>query len=142
MPRASRVVLVLGVALVALAGCSDDSTTPTTPTNFTTTEVYAGTLNRGESGFYSFNVTNGGTAALTLASVSNAATGRVLDTSMELGLGIPAGEGCNATTTVTVSPGLSAQISSTVSTGTYCARIADIGNLGSAATFAVRIVHP
>ena len=61
---------------------------------------------------------------------------------MELGFGIPAGEGCNTTSTANVSPGLSAQMSSAVNTGIYCARIADIGNLPSATSFAVRIVHP
>jgi hypothetical protein len=142
MPRGVRVVLGLALALTSLSGCSDNTTTPTDTTPLQTTEVYLGTLNRGDSGFYSFNVINSGTAALTLASLSNPATGRVLDTTMELGFGVPAGEGCNATTTVNVSPGLSAQISSAVTTGIYCARIADIGNLGSATSFAVRIVHP
>ena len=133
---------MLALSLVGLAGCSNDTTTPTDTTPLTTTEVYLGTLNRGGTGFYSFNVTNSGTAALTLASLSNPATGRVLDTTLELGLGVPAGEGCNATSTMNVSPGLSAQLSSAVTTGIYCARIADIGNLGAAASFAVRIVHP
>ena len=142
MPRGVRVVLGLALALASLSACSNDTTTPTDTTPLLTTEVYLGTLNRGESGFYSFTVANSGTAAISLASLTDAATGRVLDTTLELGSGVPAGEGCNTSSTMNVSPALSAQISNAVNPGIYCARIADIGNLRSAASFAVRIVHP
>jgi hypothetical protein len=142
LPRVLRVVLMMTLALIPLAGCGNDTTTPTSTAPLRTTEVYSGTLNRGESGFYSFNVVNAGTADITLASLTNTTTGRVIGPTMEVGVGVPAGEGCNTTTTMNVSPGLSAQISTTVTNGIYCTRIADIGNLGGATAFAVRIVHP
>jgi len=142
MPRALPAVLMTTLALIPMAGCGNDTTAPTSTAPLRTTEVYSGTLNRGGSGFYSFNVVSAGTADITLASLTNATTGRVIDTMMALGFGVPAGEGCNTTTTMNVSPGLTAQISTTVTGGVYCARIADIGNVSGATSFAVRIAHP
>src|SRR5262249_30241462 len=62
LPRTLRVVLMTTLALIPLAGCGDDTTAPTSTAPLRTTEVYSGTLNRGESGFYSFNVVSAGTA--------------------------------------------------------------------------------
>jgi hypothetical protein len=138
-------VLAIALATAALlAGCGNDDT-PTTPTDTTpslTTEVFTGTMTPGFTGFYSFAVVNSGTAAITLGSLINTGTGRPLETSVELGFGIPRREECEASTTINATPGLTAQLSRAVTPGIYCVRIADIGNVRTAAGFGVRIVHP
>lgn len=145
-PRGLRAsLLAVWLAAAPLAGCGNDSTTPsstTSTTASTTTEVYTGGIGRGESGFYSFTALASGTTTVTFASLVDGATGRPVDLTMGLGIGVPLAEGCNLSSTATASPGLSAQLSSTVNAGVYCVQMSDIGNLKSTATFAVRIVHP
>lgn len=135
--------VLLTAVLAATTACGDDPpTTPTTTTPTTTTEVYAGTLTPGSVGFYSFAVVNSGTAAITLGSLIDTATGRPLETSVQLGLGIPRREECETSTTLTASPGLTAQLSIPVTLGIYCVQIREIGNVRGAVSFGVRIVHP
>jgi hypothetical protein len=134
-------IAVLVVTSLATA-CGDDSPiAPSTTTPTTTTEVYSGSLAAGGSGFYSFSVTAAGPVSLTFASLSDA-TGRTLNTPLTMGMGVPAGEGCGVTTSVTVPPGLSAQLTNPVSSSIYCVQLSDAGGLTAAVTFGVRIVHP
>ena len=136
-------LLLLTAALAGAAcGNNDTATTPTTTTPTTTAEVWTGTLTARGSGFFSFAVINAGTAAVTFGSLVDANTGRPIETSVGLSLGIPRREECELSTTITASPGLVAQLSSAVNPGIYCAQISDIGNLRTAAAFGVRIVHP
>ncbi|MGE3704045.1 MAG: hypothetical protein AB7I13_02150 [Vicinamibacterales bacterium] len=133
------------LAATALFGACGNDNTPTTPTDTTpqtTTEVFTGTLTPGFTGFYSFAVVNSGTAAITLGSLIDTATGRPIETSVELGLGLPRREECEASSTTNATPGLTAQLSAALAPGIYCVRIADIGNVRTAASFGVRIVHP
>ena len=135
--------LMLTAALSGSAcGNKDTATTPTTTTPTTTTEVWAGTLTARGSGFFSFAVFSAGTASITVGSLVDTGTGRPLETSVGLSLGIPRREECELSTTITASPGLVAQLSSAVNPGIYCAQISDIGTLRAAAAFGVRIVHP
>lgn len=136
-------LLALTVVLAATAACGDDPpTTPTTTTPTTTTEVWAGTLTVRGSGFFSFAVFNAGTTAVTLGSLIDANTGRPLETSLGLALGVPRREECEISTAITASPGLTAQFSNPVNPGIYCVQLSDPGNLRAAAAFGVRIVHP
>jgi hypothetical protein len=59
-----------------------------------------------------------------------------------LGVGAPLATDCNTTSSVNAAPGLTAQLTSTLSPATYCARIYDVGNLTASVNFTVRIVHP
>ncbi len=148
-PGPRRRLLVGGLALV-LAACSNN--TPTTPTITTTAttadtaaavEVFSGTLSPRGVGFYSFQATGNANATFTLASLVNPTTGRPVTANLQLGIGIPAGEGCSVTNAVSAAPGLQAQLTSPVVIGTYCVQVADTSNsLASAVTFAVRIQRP
>ena len=143
----SLIARTIGGAVVAFAAtlsiaCGDDATSPTPTTLTVDTEVYTGTMTVGGSGFYSFSVGGPGAAAITFGSLTNASTGRPLDVAMGLGVGIPAGEGCNVTTSATAAPALTAQLSSPVLPGIYCVQLSDVGNLRVPAVFGVRIVHP
>jgi hypothetical protein len=144
MPPVMSRAIVCAVALAATlsAACGDDTTSPTPTTPTIATETYTGTMTTGGSGFYSFSVTTPGTAMVTFGSLTNASTGRPLDVAMVIGIGIPAGEGCNVTSSVTALPALTTQLSGNVTTGIYCVQFSDVGNLTVPAIFGVRIVHP
>jgi hypothetical protein len=132
-------VLVVGLLTAA---CGNDNT-PTTPTTTQpSTEMFSGTLPVQGSSFYSFTVSATGQVSITLASLVPTAPGPAVNTVMGVGIGMPAETDCSVTNSVTTAPGLVAQLVSSVSAGTYCARIYDLGGLTTPVNFTVRIVHP
>jgi hypothetical protein len=147
MRSAGAVLAVVVLAAVLAARCSgNSSSTGTTPTSTTTTttpitEVFVGTLSLGGSSFYSFTVNLRSNVFLTLASLTTGSPSPTIFVPLQLGLGIPAGIGCGLTQSVTIAPALTPQIGVTLDPGIYCVNVADVGNLASAVTFAVRIVH-
>jgi hypothetical protein len=137
---------VVGLLVLGLlgAGCGSDST-PTTPSTSTVTnitEVFVGTLNVRGSSFYSFSVLTAGSVSIMLASITVARPGPTANIPVSLGVGVPAGEGCNTTQSTTVGPALTSQLTATLTPGVYCANVADVGNLTSSVGFAIRIIHP
>lgn len=149
--RSPRTALASCLALsVLVAGCHGD--TPTSPTSTDTTsttttvasptitEEFAGTVGVGGASFYSFAVTTNGTVNITLTSVGGASVPSSVW--LGLGLGVPSGEDCAASTTVNTQAGAAAQITGTYAPGTYCARVYDIGNLVAPARFTVSIAYP
>lgn len=134
-------VVCLAAALVTIA--CDGATTPTGPeTVLLTTETWASSLGVGATRFYSFTVGSGGTVWLTLASVTSQADGTPLSPSLEIGVGIPAGTGCNASVTIQTRPALVAQLSLSSDTGVHCVRVSDTGALAAPVNFALRFTHP
>jgi hypothetical protein len=111
-----------------------------TPAVFTT-QTFAGSLTTSGSLFYSIVVTQRGPVSLTLAAVQTPGGG-ALTTPIGIGVGIPKGTGCPRTSSVVTPPGLAAQLTVTLNPGTYCAAVYDVGNLSSAANFAMRITYP
>lgn len=142
-PHVARLALLL--ALAATPACNS-TTAPEladsqiTPAVFTT-QTFAGTLTSNGSLFYSIVVTQRGPVSLTLAAVQ-APGGGALTTPVGIGVGIPKGTGCPRTSSIVTPPGLAAQLTVTLNPGTYCAAIYDVGNLSSAANFAMRITYP
>ena len=124
-------------ALIA-AGCglpeSSTSPTPTTPP----TETFAGTLAVQGSNVFTFTVAQTGPVSVTLASLSSTSTGGV-------GLGIGTPNGTTACTLTSSTPNATAattaQITLTQNPGTVCVKIFDTGNLTTAATFTINIIH-
>jgi hypothetical protein len=136
--------LLCAFALVA-TGCGNNNTqTSPSDTTSTSTERFDAILNPGAAAFYSFQITgNGGSIAINLASLSAITRPGVLPTVMQLGYGEPVGEGCSVRKSIETGPGLTAQLTDTITTaGIYCANIADIGNLREPANFSIRITHP
>ena len=86
-------------------------------------------------------VTQRGPVSLTLAAVQTPGVG-ALTTPIGIGVGIPQGTGCPRTSSVVTPPGLAAQLTVMLNPGTYCAAVYDVGNLSSAANFAMRITYP
>jgi hypothetical protein len=136
-------------SLIATIGLGVNCGTAETPTSPTTTEVvtarvvvFSGTLSVGGSRFYSFTASQAGTATLTLASLARGTNGPAVPATVGLGLGIPSGADCAMTSSVTTGAMLTAQITGDLQPGIYCARIADVGRLTEAVSFAIRIVFP
>jgi hypothetical protein len=139
--RYAHITLLLVAALGA--GCGDDTpTSPTSTTPVTVTEQFAGTVPVGATRFYSYEVTSAGTSAITLASLSAPGSRLPSAARVQLGVGIPAGEGCAVSQSVVTAPALSAQLSVSQAAGIYCTSITDLGELTGEADFIIRIVHP
>jgi hypothetical protein len=148
--NAVRLALV-AMSFVATAACggNDTPTSPSTTTTTTTTttvadasvlESFTGTLPVGGFRFYSFEVPTNGSVTVTL----NRVGGGPVPTTVwvGLGVGVPDGTDCPTTTSVNTQSGGGPHVSTTLTPGTYCARIYDIGNLGTQTTFDVTIGHP
>lgn len=148
-------LLCLGLVLSAAAGtaaCGKDSpTSPTTTTTTTTTtstaaeasntETFRGTLPVSGFRFYSFEVPAYGTVTVSLDNVGGS-TGVPASVWVGVGLGVPDGTDCSTNISLNTQAGGGPHISNTLSAGTYCARVYDIGNLAAAAPFSITIAHP
>ena len=141
-----RSLVIICVLLVT--GCGSDSiTSPTTTTETTTTvasptvtEVFEGTVPVSGSKFYSFATSTYGTINVTLTSVTGSFVPSTVMVSV--GLGQPSGTECVTSITSNTASGTSPQISGPYAAGTYCVRIADIGNLFAPASFSITVAYP
>lgn len=137
-------VLATAMAITMSAcGGGDALTTPaaTTPSG-PTTESFEGQLVSGGSAFYSFTVTTAGLTNVMLASVTTSTSpGASSAVVLGLALGAPLGADCSVTNSLPTAAGLTAQLVNSLTPGTYCARVYDIGNLKTPVNFAIRIVH-
>jgi hypothetical protein len=141
--RAAPALVAASAIAVLAAGCG--SSTPTAPstTSSTTTEFFAGTLVAGGSGFYSFTVQTAGAVDVTLASLrAGSPLLDVLNTALTLGLGTPAGTGCQLDMQTQAAPALTAQLTESMASGIRCVAVSDPGVLDHAVTFVIRVVHP
>ena len=126
---------LLLATLVGAAGCGST----TTPTVTTTAEQFASRIQEKGSAWRSVNVPTAGDVTVQLVSVTQA--GAV----MNIGIGTISGTQCvldasvdTAANADTVAP----QLTRTEAVGTYCVRIADIGNLTQLVDFTIQIVKP
>jgi hypothetical protein len=140
----TRAILLAVLPALLCASCGSDDTmspSPTPPTE--STETFIGNLDVHGSQFYSFTVTEEGTTNLTLLGLRpSGATFPALTTPVGLGIGTPAGTGCAPTSTMSVQPGLTTQMSTPTTAAIHCVNIYDTGNLTGAVNFVIRIVHP
>ena len=148
MKKAASVGLAVALAAtlaLTLSACGgSDLSTPAAASTDTgpTTQLFEGQLSVGGSAFYSFTVTTTGLANVLLASVSSTTTpGTSSTVVLGLALGTPVGTDCNITSSLPTAAGLTSQMVNSLTPGTYCARVYDIGNLKTAVNFAIRIVH-
>src|SRR5262245_19132343 len=141
------VILALAATVVACGSSSSSSTTstptaPTSTTTPTTSETFSGLLNPKGASSYSYSQVITGPVIVTLASLMAGPIGPAVSTALGLGTGTPTDTDCTVASSMTVVPALTAQISSiSVSPGTYCVRVFDIGSMTVPLYFAVRIAH-
>jgi hypothetical protein len=138
----------VGLFLVAGAGACKNNTT--LPTPVLATEVFTGTLAPGATKSHNFNVDyafSSSTATLTVTSLTNAATGAALSTTIGAGFGQPGfDQTCvlataYSTQTATIGVELGP---APVTQGQFCVQIFDAGtltNLGVSANYSVSVKH-
>jgi hypothetical protein len=142
-------VAAVCLAALPLAACSDSSSptspsdTPTseTPVDPTVTQSFTGRIGPNGHSFYSFEVAAYGTVHVTVQNVGGV-TGVPDTVWVGVGLGVPEGTDCSTTTSLNVQAGAGPHLTSTLTAGTYCARIYDVGNLAASTPFAILIAHP
>lgn len=147
--RIAACICTLVLTLLTSPGCSDSPTSPSSTDTTTTstaaaaptfTEEFAATVPVTGSAFYSFTVTTYGTVNVSLTRVG----GQYVPSTVTLGLGLgkPEAETCTTTTSVSTPAGTGPQLSAVYEPGVYCVKVSDVGNLYSAANFAVTIAYP
>lgn len=141
MRSAVFVVVLLGALG---AGCSKaPDTAPSSSTPATSTEIFVGTLEVGGSNLYGFNVVQAGTVTVTLASVTAGALSQPTGGTVGVGVGTPPSETeCTLAVSSNLRAALTAQLSTSMTTGVKCLQVFDPGTLTGSVNFAVRIVHP
>ena len=137
--------ILLVVLATSIAGCNDNTdtpttpTTPTTPSTPTTTETFTGTLTKNGASSTAFNSTAGGTVTATLTSLLPDGTVPV-----GLSLGAWTGSACQVS-------GISndAAVQGTIVTGTVtsaaalCVRIYDAAEkVTTTMNYTITVVHP
>jgi hypothetical protein len=140
----NRVHMLGAVALAILsASCGGQNDSPTGPTGVTfTTRFFSEVIDDGGSRAFPFRVTTAGPVTVTLASVTDAATGAPLGRPLRLGVGRPDENGCVLDTSATVSAALVSQLTYLASAGDNCLEVADTSGANVSLRFAVRFTHP
>ena len=132
--RLFMILLVAGGA----AGCDDDTpTTPTTPTVFVT-ETFTGSVGQNGSATHSFSTATSGAVTATLKTIG---TDNTLVVSFALGTWT--GSACSLVLANDAATGGASLQGTMTGQGTLCARIGDVGNIGTtAASYTIEVVHP
>lgn len=140
----TRLTLVLGLAVV-LTGCGDDAVqTPTSASPApglvaSASRLFAGTLARRDTQFYSFTVPQESGVFVTLASVTTTDNREATNIALGVGLGVPRGTECVLSTRVETTAALTPQIQEITKQGVRCVAVFDPGTLPHAVRYAVRI---
>jgi hypothetical protein len=145
-PAMKPTLFALVVCALAGTACGDGgNSTPNfiQPTPTQVTENFTGTVAIGGSDIHTFTVAADGQAlAVTLTAAGPPATIFV-----GLGVGTPSGTPIGSSCTLlsggsTVTPaGTTPQLSGTISAGSYCLVVSDVGNQTAAITYAATVTH-
>ena len=140
----STLSLVAVAAALAGAACGN-RIVPTGPSGnplsaSVDVESFVGTLPVGGTRFYSFTVPQDGNVSLTLLSLVE--NGEPSTNTVNIGIGVPQGTGCTLLDSRTTAAGATPQFTNFYQAAVYCARVADVGTLTAAATFALNIAYP
>jgi len=129
--------LVALVCAVSACGGGDSSTSVLTTPSTLVTESFTGTVAVGATDFHAFS------AAAGAVNVTLTAAGPPATIYMGIGIGTPSASACALLTngSVAAPAGLTAQLSGTISAGTYCVSVFDIGNQTTPVTYAVTVTH-
>jgi len=137
--RVQKYFCPLSIALMlTVAACGGGSSSTTPPSAAVTTETFSGTVAIGGKDFHSFTVKQTGEVDLTLT-----AAGPPPTISMGLGVGTMNGSACSLLPggSTNTQAGTAVQLAGTVSAGTLCVQVYDIGNQTAPITYTVTVAH-
>ncbi len=125
LPWRTRLVRLAGAAVLAatVIGCDDPPTTPT-DTPQTVSIGFGQRLQAGAFAWRTFTLTEQSKVEVQLISILPDTTAVVA-----LALGTFVDGDCAPTTTIETAPATTPQITTDLAAGSYCVRVADIGNL-------------
>jgi hypothetical protein len=129
----------LAAATITAAACGSSSILPTNTSTVTVTNTFSGTLTVNGAATYSFATATAGTITATLTTIG--------DGTPVVGLSLGAWDG---TVCVVSGQGLfndnasqgTVVTASATTSGSFCARIYDVGKLTAPVDFSIDIVHP
>src|SRR5215831_14529400 len=129
------------VCVLAGTACGDGgNSTPNfiQPTPQMVTENFTGTVAVGGSDTHTFNVAASGQLNVTMTSAGPPST-----IFMGIGVGTPNGATCTTLTngSVVAPAGTTAQLSGTISAGSYCVSVSDVGNATGPVNYALTVTH-
>jgi hypothetical protein len=125
-------LLVTALAAAAiLGGC----TNPTSSSN-TITDTFSGTVAATGFDTHSFTVTNSGNVDVTLTGLLPQAT-----ITVGFGIGQPSATGCSLLS-YSESARVGSVLSGTISPGSYCVSVYDIGNIQGSDSYTLTVTHP
>ena len=133
----SRTRASLACASLLFVSACASTTTPTTSTpSLQVSDSFSGTLAQGGSASNNFTVLNGGTITITLVSLSPQTT-----ITMGLGIGTPSAATCVVNQSQE-NVKVGTPLSGTLTAGTYCVELYDLGNMTGPDTYALTVMHP
>lgn len=140
-----RALLLVAIATL-MAGCSNSGSSDlgalTTPSNAVqVTDNFTGTVAVGGSDIHNFTVTTSGQPI----TVTMTAAGPPATITMGIGVGQMSGDTCSIFSAPGASASLPAsttpQLNGTISAGTYCVAVFDVGNQAAPVDYALTVVH-
>jgi hypothetical protein len=133
--------LLCAAALAGLAACGASTSTPTTPSApATKTDSFSGTVAQASSDTHVFAVAASGSVQISLTAVAPLTT-------MSLGVAVTTSDGNNCLADISHNTDArtgTVALQGTATTGNYCVRVYDSGNVPSGATvdYTVQVLHP
>lgn len=135
----AALILAVLVAACTTGGSTSSATSALGPSGTGSTETFSGTVDVGGIDSHTFTVAqSGGQLNVTLTAASPPPT-----IFMGIGVGTPSGASCSLLTNgqTLAQAGTVAQLSGTVSAGTYCVVVADVGNQTSQVAYSLTVTH-
>ena len=141
MKHTLLILLALSVAVSACSTSADTgaSATVTAPGTALTTETFTGTVPVGGSDIHNFALSQAGELDVTLTAAAPPST-----IFMGIGVGTLSGANCVflSGSTANVQAGTTPQLTgTTITAGSYCVSVYDIGNEATPVTYSLTVVH-
>lgn len=135
----AAITAIAVLAMAAACGKGNSSSGTTSPSVTIKTETFTGTVPVRGSDFHTFSVAQAGEVDATLTAASPPST-----ITMGLAFGTVNGSACalipGASTNTQAGTGV--QLAGTVSPGSLCVQVSDVGNQTAPVTYTVTVAHP
>ena len=142
MNQATRLIPFVVALVLWASACHKNATTDTTtatPSVTLTTDTFSGTVPVKGSDAKNFTVAQTGSVNVTLTAAGPPST-----VVMGIGVGTPKDSGCALLPggSTNTPAGAAVQLAGTVTAGTLCVQVYDVGNQTAAVSYTVTVAHP